>query len=63
MKFKSWTNAFFLGINMTTFLVSLLGSSLGLAFISEARASACVSIYILDVLQFAISNGNGEKPT
>jgi hypothetical protein len=52
-----------LGINMTTFLVSLLGSSLGLAFISEARASACVSIYILDVLQFAISNGNGEKPT
>ena len=39
-----------------------MGQGLGLAAISEARASACVSTYIPDVLHFAISNGNGEDP-
>ena len=39
-----------------------MGKGLGLAAISEARARACVSTYIPDVLHFAISNGNGEDP-
>ena len=39
-----------------------MGQDLGLAAISEARTSACVSIYSRIVRHFAISNGNGEDP-
>ena len=39
-----------------------MGQGLRLAAISEARASACVSIYSWIVRQFAISNGNVEDP-